>query len=107
MALLSKSASPKVKFARTGGEANAIAIRLARATTAKKKIAVCGYHGWHDWYLSIDHNYKNKKDLDKLLFPGISLDGVPKSLKRTAFAFKYNDINGLKKLITWGNKSID
>ena len=41
-----------VRFARSGGEANAIAIRIARAATGKDKVAICGYHGWHDWYLS-------------------------------------------------------
>jgi len=41
-----------VRFARTGGEAVAIVIRIARAYTSKDKIAFCGYHGWHDWYLS-------------------------------------------------------
>ena len=42
----------KVRFARSGGEANAISIRLARAYTGKSKVAFCGYHGWHDWYLA-------------------------------------------------------
>jgi glutamate-1-semialdehyde 2,1-aminomutase len=41
-----------VRFARSGGEANAIAIRIARAATGKDNVAICGYHGWHDWYLS-------------------------------------------------------
>ena len=51
----------KVRFARTGGEANAIAIRLARASTKKNNIAFCGYHGWHDWYLAA--NLKSKNNL--------------------------------------------
>ena len=42
----------QVRFARSGGEANAISIRIARAYTGKSKIAFCGYHGWHDWYLA-------------------------------------------------------
>ena len=50
----------KVKFARSGGEANAIAVRIARAFSKKKNIAICGYHGWHDWYLSA--NLSNKKN---------------------------------------------
>ena len=49
----------KVKFARSGGEANAIAVRLARAYSSKYKVAFCGYHGWHDWYLAT--NLKNSK----------------------------------------------
>ena len=40
------------KFCRTGGEANAVAIRIARAATGKERILVCGYHGWHDWYVA-------------------------------------------------------
>ena len=54
------------KFARTGGEANSIAVRIARAFTGKEKIAICGYHGWHDWYLAT--NLKNKNGLDNHLF---------------------------------------
>ena len=49
----------KVKFARTGAESNSIAIRLARAYSGKDNIAICGYHGWHDWYLSA--NLTDKK----------------------------------------------
>ena len=44
--------SKKVKFTRTGGEAAAVAVCAARAVTGNDKIAICGYHGWHDWYLS-------------------------------------------------------
>ena len=46
-------------FSRTGAEANAIAIRIARIFSQKEEIAICGYHGWHDWYLS--SNISNKK----------------------------------------------
>ena len=66
----------KVKFARTGGEANSIALRIARAATGKDKVAICGYHGWHDWYLST--NLKSKKNLNKQLLPGLTPLGVPK-----------------------------
>ena len=48
-----------LKFARSGGEANSIAIRIARAYTKNSKVAICGYHGWHDWYLAT--NLNNKK----------------------------------------------
>ena len=48
-----------VRFARTGGEANAISIRIARAASSRDTIAICGYHGWHDWYLAT--NLKIKK----------------------------------------------
>ena len=80
----------KVKFARTGGEANSIAIRLARAATGKDKIITCGYHGWHDWYLSV--NLKNKDLLNKHLFPNLRLGGVPKILNNMTFSFEYNDL---------------
>ena len=80
----------KVKFARSGGEANAIAVRLARAYSSKYKIAFCGYHGWHDWYLAT--NLKNSKNLNKHLINNLNISGVPKNLKNTIFPFKYNDI---------------
>ena len=44
--------SDMARFARSGGEANAVAIRIARATTGRDVVAICGYHGWHDWYLA-------------------------------------------------------
>ena len=82
---------------RSGGEANAIAIRIARAASGRDDIAVCGYHGWHDWYLSA-----NLADEDKLashLLPGLSTAGVPKSLKGNVHTFKYNDFDHLAQLV--------
>ena len=58
-----------VRFARSGGEANAIAIRIARAASGKDKVAVCGYHGWHDWYLAA--NLKSKNNLNEHLMTGL------------------------------------
>ena len=86
-----------VRFARTGGEANSIAIRLSRAFTKKDNVAVCGYHGWHDWYLS--SNITNKNSLEQHLLPNLSTKGVPKKLKGTVYPFKYNDFNYLKKIV--------
>jgi glutamate-1-semialdehyde 2,1-aminomutase len=85
------------KFARTGGEANAIAVRIARAFNKRTKIAMCGYHGWHDWYLS--SNLTKSNSLKNHLLPGLSTDGVPKNLKNTVYAFNYNDLEGFKKII--------
>ena len=85
-----------VKFARTGGEANAVAMRIARASTKKKKVAVCGYHGWHDWYLASYMNPKNKKNFFN---NPTKVEGVPKNLSNTIFSFAYNDIDQLKKII--------
>ena len=90
-----------VRFARTGGEANSISVRIARAATGKDNIAVCGYHGWHDWYLSA--NLGNDKILSGHLLPGLQPNGVPGNLRGTIFTFTYNDINELEDLIKNNN----
>ena len=47
------------KYCRSGGEANALAVRIARAASKNNQnIAICGYHGWHDWYLAANFNIK-------------------------------------------------
>tara|TARA_R110001583_G_scaffold16272_12_gene66712 strand:- start:18405 stop:19736 length:1332 start_codon:yes stop_codon:yes gene_type:complete len=79
-----------VKFARTGGEAMSIAIRIARAFSGKDKIAFSGYHGWSDWYLAT--NLESKENLKDHLLPGLSPLGVPAGLKGTSIPFKYNDV---------------
>jgi glutamate-1-semialdehyde 2,1-aminomutase len=86
-----------VHFARSGGEANAIAIRIARAATNKDKVVVCGYHGWHDWYLSA--NLSNKNNLDTHLSSDLNTKGVPKNLKNSIYTFDYNDFEKLSKII--------
>ncbi len=65
-----------MKFARTGGEANALAIRVERAATGRDVIAVCGYHGWHGWYLAA--NIKDDESLEENLMPGLAPESVPK-----------------------------
>ena len=87
-----------VRFARTGGEANSISIRIARAATGRDKIAICGYHGWHDWYLSA--NLSKSENLGSHLLPGLEPAGVPKGLANTVFPFNYNKIDELKNIIT-------
>ena len=91
-----------VRYAKTGGEAMAIAVRIARAYTKKDKIAFCGYHGWHDWYLSA--NLSDDKNLDGHLLPGLEPLGVPRCLKGTAIPFNYNRIEELEEII--GNNDI-
>lgn len=86
-----------VRFARSGGEANAIAIRIARAASGKDKVAVCGYHGWHDWYLSA--NLGDDENLAGHLLPGLSPKGVPSNLKGTVFPFNYNNYAELENLV--------
>ncbi len=87
-----------VKFARTGGEANAIAIRIARAYGRSKKIAICGYHGWHDWYLSA--NLSDENNLNQHLLPDLKINGVPEELRSTVFPFAYNNFDELDDLVT-------
>ena len=84
------------RFARTGGEANAIAIRIARAFTGKEKIAICGYHGWHDWYLAA--NLGDKDGLNDHLLEGLGAKGVPNRLSGTIIPFRFNDFDDLQKL---------
>ena len=87
-----------VRFARSGGEANAIAIRIARAASGKDKVAICGYHGWHDWYLSANHN--DGDELSGHLLPGLDPSGVPKNLKNTVYPFHYNNYEELLSIVT-------
>ena len=87
-----------VRFARSGGEANSIAIRIARAASGKDNVAICGYHGWHDWYLSANHN--NGDDLKNHLIQGLSPKGVPKNLKNSVFPFRYNNYEELNEIVT-------
>ena len=86
-----------VKFARTGGEANALSLRIARAFIKKNKVAVCGYHGWHDWYLSANLNKKN--NLNNHLLPGLKTAGIPKQLKNTVFPFQYGNFKEFIKIL--------
>lgn len=86
-----------VRLARSGGEANAIAIRIARAASGKDKVAICGYHGWHDWYLSA--NLGDDANLDGHLLPGLQPNGVPRNLKGTVFPFNYNNFSELEALV--------
>jgi glutamate-1-semialdehyde 2,1-aminomutase len=90
-----------VRFARTGGEANSIAIRIARAASGKDNVAICGYHGWHDWYLSANHN--GGDDLSGHLIPGLSPMGVPQNLKNTVFPFHYNNYQELLGIVENNN----
>lgn len=86
-----------VRLARSGGEANAIAIRIARAATGKFKVAFCGYHGWHDWYLAA--NLGDEKNLAGHLLPGLEPKGVPESLRGTVLPFQYNNFAELEALV--------
>lgn len=84
------------RFARSGGEACAIAVRIARAAAEKDLVAFCGYHGWSDWYIST--NIGDTSKLDDQLLPGLDPLGVPKHLKGSTVPFKYNDISSLEAI---------
>lgn len=89
--------SDMVKFARSGGEANAIAIRIARAASGKDNVAICGYHGWHDWYLAA--NLGDEENLTGHLLPGLDPKGVPSALRGTVFPFQYNEFEQLENIV--------
>jgi glutamate-1-semialdehyde 2,1-aminomutase len=86
-----------VRLARSGGEANAIAIRIARAATGRERVAICGYHGWHDWYLAA--NLGDEQNLAGHLLPGLEPRGVPTELKGSTLPFQYNDLARLEELV--------
>lgn len=93
-----------VRYTRTGGEAMTVAVRIARAKTGKDKILFCGYHGWHDWYLSA--NLADDKSLDGHLLPGLKPKGVPRILKGSAIPFQYNQTKEFLKLFDRHKKKI-
>ena len=89
------------RFARSGGEANSVAIRLARAASGRDNVAFCGYHGWHDWYLA--SNLSDSKGLDGHLLPGLDPHGVPQNLKGSVHPFEYNNFAKLEELVKTKN----
>ncbi len=86
-----------VRYAKCGGEACAMAVRIARGATGRDRILFCGYHGWHDWYLAA--NLAQEASLNAHLFPGIEPIGVPRALAGTALPFPFGDLNGLAELL--------
>jgi len=71
-----------VRFGKNGSDVTSAAIRLARAFTGNDHIAVCGYHGWQDWYIG-----STSRDM-----------GVPEATKALTHTFSYNSIDSLKAL---------
>ncbi len=86
-----------VRYTRGGGEANSVCIRIARAFTGKDKVAICGYHGWHDWYVSV--NLGENDALSGHLLPGIPTNGVPKGLRGSSIPFHYNNYEELLEIV--------
>lgn len=87
-----------VRLARSGGEANAVAIRIARAASGRDKVAICGYHGWHDWYLAA--NLGGEQNLAGHLLPGLDPKGVPQNLRGSVLPFRYNNFPELEALLS-------
>ncbi len=92
------------RFARSGGESMAIAVRIARAHTGRDMVVICGYHGWHDWYLAANLDTENA--LGEYLIPGLSPMGVPQALKGTTLVFRYNDLASLEKVVAENKNKI-
>ncbi len=86
-----------VRYARSGGEACAIAVRIGRAASGKDKVAFCGYHGWHDWYLAA--NLSDDDSLTGHLLPGLEPNGVPKALTGTSIPFQFNDLDQITNIM--------
>jgi len=92
------------RFARTGGEAMAVAVRIARGASNKDIIAFCGYHGWHDWYIAAQH--ASRDALRGHLRAGLDPRGVPRALEGTIFPFHYNNIEELEAIVTKHGKEL-
>lgn len=92
------------RFTRAGGEAGAVAVRIARAASGKDKVALCGYHGWHDWYLAA--NLGESSALDGHLLPGLAPKGVPRALSGSAIPFAYNDLASLERVLGQGDVGV-
>lgn len=87
------------RFARSGGEAMALAVRIARTSTGRDKVAVCGYHGWHDWYLAANLGEAGSESLTGHLLPGLVPAGVPRVLAGAALPFTYNKLEELEAIV--------
>jgi len=73
-----------VRFGKNGSDATAGAVRLARAYTGRERVAVCGYHGWQDWYIGSTSMHR----------------GVPEPVRALTHPFTYNDLDSLERVLT-------
>lgn len=86
-----------IKYARYGGEPCSSWVRITRAVGGNIKVAFCGYHGWHDWYLAA--NLGADDSLDGHLLPGLEPNGVPRELAGTSIPFEYNNLEQLTEIL--------
>lgn len=93
-----------VRYARSGGEAMGMAVRIARAHTRRDVVMFSGYHGWNDWYLAA--NLADSAGLDGQLMPGLEPNGVPRGLLGSAIPFDANSIDSLREKVRGKEKQI-
>ncbi len=93
-----------VRYTRAGGEAMALAVRIARASTGRDKVAICGYHGWHDWYLAA--NLESDSALNGHHISGLDPRGTPSQLWGTAMPFRYNRLDELEAIVAANGKDL-
>ena len=93
-----------VRYCRSGGEAMAIAVRIARAYTNRDIVLFSGYHGWQDWYLAA--NLGEADALDGQLMSGLAPKGVPRGLSGTVLPFHFQDIQNVSRTIKGKEKQI-
>ena len=86
-----------VRYAKAGGEAMSMASRICRAYTGKDIVLVCGYHGWHDWYLAA--NLVKGDPLADVHLKGLAPSGVPRGLAGSNLIFHYNNIEEFQDLV--------
>src|SRR3989338_2144900 len=86
-----------VRYARCGGEAMAVAVRIARASAGRDKVAFFGFLGWDDLYLAA--NLTEDHALDGHLLAGLAPAGVPRGLTGTMLPFRYNQVDDLKAIV--------
>jgi len=72
-----------IRISKTGADVTSAAIRVARAYTGRKKVLCCGYHGWHDWYISVTSRSS----------------GIPEEVKALTSTFDYNDLDSVRQAL--------
>jgi glutamate-1-semialdehyde aminotransferase len=92
-----------VRYTRGGGEAMAVAVRIARAATGLDRVAVAGYHGWHDWYLAAN---LDADALHDLLLPEVPAAGVPRALAGSVVPLPFGDVAALDRMVEANAESL-
>jgi glutamate-1-semialdehyde 2,1-aminomutase len=72
-----------IRISKTGADVTSAAVRVARAYTGREKVLCCGYHGWHDWYISVTSRNS----------------GIPEAVRDLSATFEYNDIESVRQAL--------